>query len=233
MDFPSNIVQATRYREMLEGETVAPLPQERIRVVLVDDNLLFRDGVAQILTQDGRFEVVGRGSRGTQAITAAASLRPDLILIDLRMPEMDGVEAIRSIRIQDAAVPIGLLTALGGASVQAALKAGATRYIAKDSTPAELCETAVAMVRGPHKAPAGDRHAASRAYGGGRLSRLTPRELEVLRLVARGTSNPTIARRLGISPKTLRNHISNIYGKLHVSDRAQAVLLAAREGLLE
>jgi DNA-binding NarL/FixJ family response regulator len=232
MDFPSNIVQANAFRETPEGETIASQPQERIRVLLVDDNLLFRDGVAQILTQDGRFEVVGRVSRGKQAISATASVRPDLILIDLRMPEMDGVEAIRLIRTQDAEVPIGLLTGMEGAQIQAALKAGATGYIAKDSSPAELCEAAVAMSRGPHQPSAQARGAPSRAFGSGLLSRLTPRELEVLRLVAGGASNPTIARSLGISPKTLRNHISNIYDKLHVHDRAQAVLLAAREGLI-
>jgi DNA-binding NarL/FixJ family response regulator len=208
-------------------------PQRRIRVLIVDDNLLFRDGVAQILTEDGRFEVVGRSSRGNEAVTAARSLRPDLILMDLRMPEMNGVEAIRQIRDRDPDVPIGLLTAFEGSLVRSALAAGATRYLPKDSTPAELCEAAAAMVREPLVPPAGQKSQPHvRTYGGGPLGRLTVREIEVLRLMAGGASNPMIARKLGISPKTLRNHVSNIYRKLQIYDRAQAVLVAAREGLI-
>ena len=199
----------------------------------MDDNLLFRDGVAQILTEDGRFDVVGRSSRGREAVTAATSLRPDLILMDLRMPEMNGVEAIRQIRDRDPQVPIGLLTALEGSLVRSALSAGATRYLPKDSTPAELCEAAVAMVREPLVPGTGQKsQSKARTFGGGPLGRLTAREIEVLRLMAGGASNPMIARKLGISPKTLRNHVSNIYRKLQIYDRAQAVLVAAREGLI-
>jgi DNA-binding NarL/FixJ family response regulator len=202
-------------------------------VLIVDDNLLFRDGVAQILTEDGRFEVVGRSSRGTDAVTAATSLRPDLILMDLRMPGMNGVEAIRQIRDRDATVPIGLLTAFEGSLVRSALAAGATRYLPKDSTPAELCETAVSMVREPFVPGTGQKSQSKvQTSSGGPLGRLTTREIEVLRLMAGGASNPMIARKLGISPKTLRNHVSNIYRKLQIYDRAQAVLVAAREGLI-
>jgi DNA-binding NarL/FixJ family response regulator len=207
-----------------------------IRVLLVDDSALFRGGVADILQADGRFVVAGQVSRASDAIAAAAELKPDLVLMDLRMPGMTGGEAIRRIRSDGAAVPIGVLSVYETADhVQAALAAGATGYIAKDATPADLCDAAAAIASGeaviavPSKAPAN----ATPAKPTGVLARLTARELEILRALTTGASNQAIARRLGISPKTLRNHISNTYHKLQIYDRAQAVILAVREGLID
>src|SRR2546425_4285010 len=120
-----------------------------LSVLLVDDNALFRDGIADILEADGRFEVVGQASRGDEAVAAAGRLHPDLILMDLRMPGMSGAEAIRRIRAQDPAVPIGVLTVFETQeSAQIALDAGATGYLAKDSTPADLCEAAAVIAQG-------------------------------------------------------------------------------------
>jgi DNA-binding NarL/FixJ family response regulator len=207
-----------------------------IKVLLVDDNALFRDGIVQILHADGRFEVVGQASDGVEAVAAARRLHPDLILMDLRMPGMGGVEAIRMIRADDAQVPIGVLTMFESRDhVESARKAGASGYVAKDATPADFCEAASQLAQGkrelvaiPADSATGAPHARS-----GVLARLTERELEVLRALSTGASMTEIAGDLGITTKTLRNHISNTYHKLGIYDRAQAVILAVREGLVD
>jgi DNA-binding NarL/FixJ family response regulator len=208
-----------------------------LSVLLVDDNVLFRDGLADILRADGRFDVVGQASRGDEAVAAATKLRPDLILMDLRMPGMSGVEAIRRIRAENPAVSVGVLTVFETAEwAQSALAAGATGYLAKDSTPADLCDAAAAIGEGKPM-PAALPQPVRREIGAGSptdlLARLTTREVEVLRALATDATNEAIARSLGISPRTLRNHISSTYRKLRVYDRAQAVIVAIREGLVE
>jgi DNA-binding NarL/FixJ family response regulator len=205
-----------------------------ITVLLADDNALFRDGIAQILRADGRFDVVGQASRGDEAVAAAVRLRPDLILIDLAMPGMSGVDAIRSIRADDADVPIGVLTMFETQDyVKAALVAGASGYLAKDATPADLCGAAAALAQGRRDLIAIPPLSPGAGAPSSRLALLTDRELEVLRALPTAASNVAIARRLGISPKTLRNHISNLYQKLGIHDRAQAVIVAVREGLVD
>jgi DNA-binding NarL/FixJ family response regulator len=204
-----------------------------IAVVLADDNALFRDGIAQILRADGRFDVVGQASRGEEAVAAAARVRPDLILIDLAMPGMSGIDAIKSIRAADADVPIGVLTMFETRDyVQAALHAGASGYLAKDSTPADLCDAAADLAEGKRDLVAIPLPSQGSGAANSMLSRLTAREVEVLRALASGGSDAAIARNLGISPKTLRNHISNTYHKLGIHDRAQAMIVAVREGLV-
>jgi DNA-binding NarL/FixJ family response regulator len=204
-----------------------------IAVLLVDDNALFRDGLAHILQADGRFDVVGQASRGDEAVAAAASLRPDLILMDMHMPGMSGLDAIKRIRADNPDVPIGVLTMFETPDhVQSALTAGASGYLAKDSTPADVCAAAAALAQGSKDLvviPPTFRGTPARSSA---LASLTARELEVLRALATGASNEAIARRLGISPKTLRNHVSNTYHKLGIHDRAQAVIVAVREGLV-
>jgi DNA-binding NarL/FixJ family response regulator len=208
-----------------------------VRVLLVDDNALFRDGIAQILRVDGRFEVVGNASDGAQAVAAAARLHPDLILMDLKMPGMGGIEAIRAIRADDPQVPIGVLTMFETRDhVETAMQAGASGYVAKDSTPAEFCEAASLLAQGQREVLAIPKAPPSGTQGTGStgvLSRLTERELEVLRMLSTGANTAEIARNLGITTKTLRNHISNTYHKLGIYDRAQAVILAVREGLVD
>jgi DNA-binding NarL/FixJ family response regulator len=204
-----------------------------IAVVIVDDNALFREGVAQILESDGRFKVVGQASRGLDGIGLVVRLKPDLLLLDLRMPGLTGTETIRRVREQDSRVPIGLLTAFDDdASVQAAVAAGANGYLAKDATPSELCNGALALAGGQTVGIDGARHAGRDSPPSGLVAGLTPRELEVLRALTTRASNEAIAARLGVSPKTLRNHISNIYHKLGIYDRAQAVIVAVRAGLV-
>jgi len=202
-----------------------------IRVLLVDDNALFRDGVARILKSDGRFEVIGQASTGDEGVVAAAELKPDLVLLDLRMPGAGAPQTIGALLAQRADLPIGILTVFESDEfVQPALSAGARGYVPKDSTASELCEAAVALV--DNKAA----HLVPRAAVKGRgpaIDSLTARELEVLRALASGASYVTISRDLGISPKTLRNHISNTYHKLEIYDRAQAVIAAVRAGVVE
>jgi DNA-binding NarL/FixJ family response regulator len=207
-----------------------------ITVLLVDDNALFREGIGEILRTDGRFQVLGEASRGEEAVAAARQLRPDLILMDLRMPGMSGADAIRRIRAENATVPIAVLTMLETTdSVQAALDAGASGYLAKDSTPADLCDAAAALASGqPAFQPMAptERRAAS-SPSPGLLASLTAREVEVLRALATGANTETIAQNMGISPRTLRNHISHTYHKLRIYDRAQAVIVAIQAGLVD
>ena len=208
-----------------------------IKVLLVDDNALFRDGIGQILRADGRFEVIGQASQGGEAVAAARLLHPDLILMDLRMPGMGGVEAIRAIRARDRAVPIGVLTVFESrAYVESALSAGASGYVAKDATPAAFCEAASQLAQGKRAmvlVSDGDTAKGDGARSSDLLGRLTERELEVLRALSTGANTAEIAHDLGITTKTLRNHISNTYHKLGIYDRAQAVILAVREGLVD
>jgi DNA-binding NarL/FixJ family response regulator len=207
-----------------------------ISVLLVDDNALFREGIAEILQRDGRFDVVGHASRGGEAVAAAAKLRPDLILIDLQMPGMMGTEAIRRMRARDPDVPIGVLTMFETQEhVRESLDAGASGYLLKDATPADLCDAAAALAGGTGDLVAAVELAAPPRTAGSSpvLAVLTPRELEVLRALASGAGNEAIARHLGISGKTLRNHIRSTYHKLGIYDRAQAVIVAVREGLVD
>jgi DNA-binding NarL/FixJ family response regulator len=207
-----------------------------VRVLMVDDNALFREGVANILAADGRFVVVGQASDGVQGLAAARELRPDVILVDLQMPALNGTETIRRIRAEDSAVAIGILTVFENKDrLRAALNAGANGYLAKDVTPAELCDGTFALAQGRPLAPVDPEPPADGGQPalGQLLTKLTPRELEVLRALATGASNEAIARRMGISPKTLRNHISNTYHKLQIYDRAQAVIVAVQQGLID
>ena len=178
----------------------------------------------RIMESDPRLAVVGQAARGDDAVRMVEEHRPDLVLMDLRMPGLNGVEAIRRIRTTHPGIAIGVLTVFdNGQLVQSALAAGANGYILKDSTPHQLTEAAVSLVQRPRGAGSGEDDP---------IRRLTAREVEVLRALATGASNAVIAARLGISQKTLRNHISNTYHKLEIFDRAQAVLIAARHGLV-
>ena len=215
---------------------------EQLRVVIADDQALVRTGFRMILVADG-IEVVGEAATGTQAIEAVRRTVPDVVLMDVRMPEMDGLEATRRILTDGSStVRIIILTTFDlDRYVYAALSAGASGFLLKDVSPEHLVG-AVRLVRSGDAllAPAITRRLIERyAARDGRaaalhrdLSTLTPRELEVLRMLARGLSNAELAERLQLSDATVKTHVARILSKLRLRDRAQAIVVAYETGLV-
>ncbi|MDP8930644.1 MAG: response regulator transcription factor [Actinomycetota bacterium] len=212
---------------------------ETIRVLLADDHPVVRRGLRAFLeTRDG-IEVLGEAADGADAVTLAEAMRPDVILMDLVMPRLDGVEAIRRIRERAPEARVVVLTSFGSDDrVLEAVGAGAAGYLLKDAEPREV----EAAVRAAHRGEALLDPAVTagllRGVAGGQRRRsrgadLTPREHEVLTLIACGRSNRQIADELVIAEKTVKTHVSNLLAKLEVTDRTQAAVLALREGLVE
>ncbi|MEV4005225.1 response regulator transcription factor [Actinomadura sp. NPDC049753] len=212
------------------------------RILVVDDQTVVREGLVLLLELLPGIEVAGACGDGEQAVAMVAELRPDVVLMDLRMPRMDGVEATRRIREAHPDVGIVVLTTYADdESIFAALRAGARGYLTKDADADEIAR-AVAAVRGGASRldPAVQRRlveavaageAPRRAPGGGLPDGLTRREAEVLALIARGRSNAEIAGDLFISEATVKTHINNLFAKANLRDRAQAVTYAFRHGL--
>ena len=210
-----------------------------IRVLVVDDHPLYREGlVGAISTMAGK-EVVGEAGDGAEAVRRTAELDPDVVVMDLHMPEMNGVDATRAITTAQQHVAVLVLTMLeGDDSVFAAVRAGAKGYLLKGADRAEIGRALDAVSHGEvvFSSSIAQRVLAFFA-GGGRSAALDPfpelteREREVLDLVARGLTNAEIARRLVVSDKTVRNHVSNVFAKLHVAGRAEAVARARDAGL--
>ena len=211
---------------------------EPIRVLVVDDHGVVREGLRGFLELQEGIEVVGEAVDGEDAIEAATRLRPDVILMDLVMPRLDGVAAMRSLRESVPAARVIVLTSfLDDDKLLPALRAGAAGYLLKNAEPQELLRA----VRAAH---AGEvlldpvvaaRLVDTLAADGGRepLDRLTPREREVLVLIARGFPNKRIALELTLSEKTVKTHVGHVLAKLGVSDRTQAAVVAVRAGLAE
>jgi two-component system, NarL family, response regulator LiaR len=208
-----------------------------ISVLIADDHPFVRHGLRTYLETLDDLEVVGEASDGAQAVELATQLLPEVVLMDLVMPELDGVEATRAIRAASPSTKVIVLTSFDDdEKVFPAIKAGAAGYLLKDVRPAELAEAVRKASRGEALlAPSVAARLMQEVAGeGGRPgSDLTERELEVLRLIARGQANKVIARELGVSEKTVKTHVSNILAKLHLADRTQAALYAVREGLAE
>ncbi|RSS60128.1 response regulator transcription factor [Streptomyces sp. WAC01280] len=218
-----------------------------IRVVLADDQTLVRAGFRSILSDEDDIEVVGEAGDGEQAIALARELRPDVVLMDIRMPVLDGLEATRRItsdeRLEGVRVVV-LTTFDADDHVYGALRGGASGFLVKDTEPMELLHAVRVVARGDALiAPAVTRRLiaefADRAGGAGRhpdpsprLNALTEREREVLGLVGAGLSNDEIAGRLVLSPATAKTHVSRIMTKLAVRDRAQLVVLAYESGMI-
>ena len=208
-----------------------------IRVLIADDHAIVRKGLRALLTTEPDIEVAGEAADGRAAVREAARLRPDVILMDLVMPEMDGIEAIRHITAQQPAARILVLTSFAAdEKVFPAIKAGALGYLLKDSGPEELVHALHQVHRGesslhPTIARRLLQELGRPAERPPTPDPLTEREVAVLRLVARGHSNREIADDLAISEATVRTHVSNILSKLHLASRTQAALYALREGL--
>jgi NarL family two-component system response regulator LiaR len=208
-----------------------------IRILVADDHAIIRKGIGAMLAIVPDMEMVGVAASGREAVALATELEPDVILMDLVMPEMDGIEAIRAIKASQPEARILVLTTFAGEDkIFPAIQSGALGYQLKDSDPEDLITAIRQVHRGesslhpliarkvlqelshpPEQPPTADP--------------LTPREVEVLQLVAQGMENQAIARQLVISDATVRTHVSNILSKLHLASRTQAALYALREGL--
>jgi len=211
----------------------------QVRLLVADDQTLFRRALVELLDRDPRLKVIDQVGDGQQAVRRARDLQPDVVVMDIRMPELDGVEATRQILADRPATRVLILTAFEtDRHVLQALQAGASAYVLKDSEPDALISGILAV------------HAGQRVVTGAAANRvvdmitgtgptrvyydnMTPREIEILTLLAGGLANKQIAHKIKISDKTVRNHISNIYEKVKVVDRSQAVLYAVRKGLVE
>jgi two-component system, NarL family, response regulator LiaR len=213
------------------------MTQNPIRLLVVDDQGIVRKGVRALLAEVDGMKVVGEASNGLEAVNQAEALHPDVILMDLVMPGMDGIEAIRQIMARQPKARILALTSFAADDkVFPAIKAGALGYLLKDSEPEDLIAAIKNIYRGePFLHPSIARKVLEElshpAGNSPTPEPLTERELEVLQLVSQGLSNQEIAERLVIGDATVRTHIGNILGKLHLANRVQAALYALRKGL--
>ena len=206
------------------------------RVMIVDDHALVRQGLAALLAATDDLQVVASAPDGSSAARTAAAARPDVVLMDLSMPVMDGVQATRALLASCPTARVVVLTSFGEHSrIREALSAGAIGYLLKDAEPADVLRAVRGAAAGG--APLSPRAAlallpGSQPSGGASPSSLTAREQEVLRLVATGLPNKSVARRLEISEKTVKAHLTRIFAALGVADRTSAALWAQRHGML-
>jgi len=210
-----------------------------VRVLIADDNALFRLGLTRLLKDDRRLEVVADASDGQEAVEMAALHRPDVILMDAQMPNMDGFEAMQRVSAEQPEVKVLFLSSFENeGDVLNAMRRGAGGYVLKDSLPAAIISSILAVDAGGRvlSEAVADRvieiASGARATDNG-ADGMTAREIEVLKLMSTGLANKQIAYRLKISEKTVRNHISHIYEKIGVMDRAQAALYAVRKGYIQ
>ncbi len=210
-----------------------------IRLLLADDHRMLREGLRRSMVDEG-FDVVGEADNGEDAVRMAAELQPDVVLMDVSMPEMDGVEATRAIRATDTATQVIMLTMHADHDVLAeAIRAGASGYLVKDCSTDEVADAVRMAAQGD--TALSPQLAATMLDEVRRLAVpspaeedrvITKREEEVLQLIADGCSTPEVAERLYISQKTVKNHLASIYQKLDARDRTQAVLQAVRMGIV-
>jgi len=211
--------------------------EDKIRLMVVDDHRVVRSGVKALIETEECLEVVGEATDGREAVTKAIALQPDLVLMDLVMPEMDGVEATRRITDEMSDLEILILTSFSEEErIIQAIKSGASGYLIKDASPDELVSAIKDTYRGestldPKVAGTVLRSMQEEKEQPG--EELTEREIEVLELIAEGLPNDDIASKLYISERTVRSHVSNILGKLNLENRTQAALYAVRQGIAE
>lgn len=220
------------------NKTINASKTSHIRLMVVDDHAIIRKGIKAVLELVPDMEIVGEAETGLEAIRLDEQLKPDVILMDLVMPDMDGIESIRQIKLKRSDARILVLTTFAGEEmVFPAIKAGALGYHLKDSSPETLIDAIREVYRGEASLhPVIARKVLSEISAPSEhpptTEPLTPRELEVLHLVAQGYENREIAEKLVISEATARTHVSNIMSKLHLASRTQAALYALKEGLV-
>ena len=214
--------------------------KEAVRVLVADDHPVFRFGLRMLLQGEADMKVVGEATTGHEAVAMALERKPDVVLMDLNMPGLNGVEATRSIRARAPEVAVLVVTMFDDDTVFAAMRAGARGYLLKGAEAEETLRAVRAVAHGEAIfSPAiADRIAnyfahAARPPAQAAFPELTEREQEVLTLIARGLTNRAIAERLILSEKTVRNHVSNIFSKLQVADRAEAIIRARDAGLTD
>ena len=205
-------------------------PAVPARVLIVDDHALLRTGVANIINQEPDLHVVAEASNGVEAIAAWEAHQPDVMLLDLRMPVMEGVEVVRQIRERDAKARVIILTTYDrDDDISQALKAGAKAYVLKDIAAEDLVACIRDVLAGKtYIAPA----AAAKLAEGVTRVQLTPREMATLRLLADGKANKEIANELDISERTVKTHLAHLFEKLAVTSRTEAIKVATRRGLV-
>lgn len=204
---------------------------QQIRVLIVDDHPLLREGVMAVLANEADVRVVAEASNGREAVEAFRAHRPDIVLMDIQMPEMNGIDAIAGIRSEAPNARIVVLTTYkGDVNALRALRAGAVGYLLKGQLRTELVETIRAVHAGGRRVP--PEIAADLAAHLGEDS-LSEREIQVLRSVAQGNSNKRVAAQLGVSEETVKAHMKSIVSKLNANDRTHAVTIALRRGILE
>jgi DNA-binding NarL/FixJ family response regulator len=213
-----------------------------IRVLVVDDQPVVRGGLRMILDGEADIEIVGEAADGVEAIDAVGTLEPDLVLMDIGMPNLDGIEATRRIAASGAPARVLVLTTYGlDENVYDALKAGASGFFVKTDPPERLVDAVRVVARGEALlAPEITRRLIDRFVSGAHPSRppralddLTPRELDVLKLLARGRTNAEIAAELYLSEGTVKTHVARVLGKLELRDRTQAVVYAYEHGIVQ
>ncbi len=209
-----------------------------IRVVLADDHAVVRKGICEFLEEAGDIQVVAEAATGAEAVDLTLEHQPDVVVLDIQMPEMSGIEATRQIKAQAPGVHVLVLTAYDDDPyIFAMLQAGASGYVLKTAPSEELVRAVQAVARGESALDPAVTAKVMAQLASGRPSGaqatvegLTERELEVLRLAAQGDTNRAIGHKLGISDRTVQGHLANIFGKLGVSTRTEAVLLALKQG---
>jgi len=203
-----------------------------IRVLVAEDHAVVRSGLERLLATTSEIDVVGAAADGAEAVALAAEVAPDVVLMDLSMPNMDGIEATRRILGENDAIQVVVLTSISDREkIEAALDAGAIGYLLKDAEPEEVIRGIRAAARGESPIAPKAARTLLAARGERPESRLSDRELEVLRCVAEGLPNKVIARRLGISEKTVKAHLTRVYQQIGVTDRTQAALWARERSL--
>ena len=212
----------------------------KVNILIVDDHTLFRTGVRKMLEAEEDMHVVGEAATGVEALEQARALMPDVILMDIKMPDLDGVQAARTLHREMPHVGIIFVTMFEDDEfIFKGLQAGGRGYILKDADPDTMLRAIRAVAHGESLLGSTVAQKVMRQFSAlpGKqaplVDDLTPREIEVLKLIAEGRSNSEIAEELIISEKTVKNHINNIFSKLHIYDRSQAILYAIRKGLVK